>query len=243
MIMKKNLNRVRVSLLATGAVAIMMLLFSACKKSLDVNNNTPVAALMAFNLAPDKAAIGFALSGSNITNQPLSYTSYTGTYLNIFPGSRQVKSYDFSRPDTSFATVTQNFEVNKFYSAFTLGAKGVYKNIVVNDNFDSLTLASGQAFVRYINAIPDSSKPNVTITSNGSEVSNKSESFASVSDFKGINPGDIIIKVSNGTTISATRTISLEKGKVYTILLVGIPASTDTDKLVQIKYITNGTVS
>ncbi len=41
--------------LLTGA-----LVFTACKKSNDNLPNSPVSAVMAFNLAPDKAAIGIS---------------------------------------------------------------------------------------------------------------------------------------------------------------------------------------
>ncbi|MEP7143114.1 MAG: DUF4397 domain-containing protein [Ferruginibacter sp.] len=240
--MKKGLRSVRFSRLALAGIILMALSFSACKKSLDVNNNTPAAALMAFNLAPDKAAVGIAIGGNNLTNIPLGYTSYTGAYLNIYPGTREVASYDYNSNDSAFAIVTQNFELNKYYSVFTLGANGTYRNVVVNDGLESLSDSSGKAFVRYINAIPDSTNPVVTITANGTDLTNNSTSFATVSGFTGIAPGDITIKVANGTNISANRTITLEKGKVYTVLVVGIPGNADPAKLVQIKYITNGTI-
>lgn len=240
--MKKRVSSVRFSQWVIGGAIFLGLSFSACKKSLDVNNTpAPVAGLMAFNLAPDKAAICVALSGSNLTQAPLNYVGYTGTYLPIYPGSREVASYDYSA-STPFATTTQNFEVNKYYSVFTVGAGGTYKNVVVNDAVDSLPDSTGKAFVRYINAIPDPSKPVVTISVNGKDIESNSASFAGVSNFSAVDTGEVTLKVSNGTTISANRTITLEKGKVYTILLVGVPGSTDPEKLVGIRYVTNGMV-
>jgi len=216
--------------------------FSACKKNLDVDNTpTPVAGLMAFNLVPDKSAIGIALSGSNLTPSPLDYTGYTGTYLAIYPGSREVASYEYTAT-TPFATTTQDFEVSKYYSVFTVGAGGTYKNVVVNDGLEGLSDTTGKAFVRYINAIPDSSKPVVTISVNGKDIASDGAPFASVSNFSAVDTGEVTLKVSNGTTISANRTITLERGKVYTVLLVGVPGSTDPAKLVAIKYVTNGKV-
>ncbi len=240
--MKKTPRTIRFSFLFVSAFALIALSFSACKKSTDFNNNTPVSALMTFNLAPDKTAVGVAISGSVLTTTPLNYTSYTGVYQTIFPGSREVTAYDFGGGNT-FATVNQNFEATKYYSAFVLGANGTYSNLVVKDELDTLSATSGQAYVRFINAIPDSTKPNVTLTANGTDLSNSSTAYATVSSFTGVNPGDITIKVNNGTTISANRTITVEKGKVYTILLVGIPGSAEPAKIVQIKYITNGSVS
>ncbi len=223
------------------ALVTTIVLFSACKKALDVTQ-PPSSGVMAFNLIPDRPAIGFAVSNNILTNTPLAYTNYTGNYLSVPVGTREIESYDINS-DSTLATATQEFELKNYYSIFALGANKTYRNLIVNDNLDSLSSSTGQAFVRYINAIPDSSKPAVTITANGNNLVNDAASFATISNFKGIDPGDISIAVSNGSTISTNRIITLEKGKVYTVLLVGIPAATDTAKAVQIKYIVNGTVT
>lgn len=241
--MKKIRNGFRPALLAAGGMLMMALLFSACKKSLDDGNTTvPVAGLMGFNLSPDKASIALTISGSSLINAPLGYTSFTGYYQNIYPGTREVAAYDYNNADSAFARATENFEANKLYSVFTLGANGNYRNLIVKDELDSLAATTGKAYVRYVNAIADSSKPVVTLTSAGTDISNSNVSYAAVSAFTGVTPGDLAIKLSNDSSIAATRTITVEKGKVYTVLLVGIPGSTDENKKVQIKFITNGTV-
>ncbi len=241
--MNKIKNSFRPGLIIAGGVLLMTLLFSACKKSLDNNTNIPVAGLMGFNLSTDKPSVGLAISGSSLTNAPLGYSSFTGLYQNIYPGSRAVSAFNYYSSDSAFATATENFEVNKYYSVFVLGANGNYRNLIVKDELDSLAATTGQAYVRYINAIADSSKPAVTLTAAGTDISNSNASYATVSAFTGINPGDLTIKVSNDSTISATRTITVEKGKVYTILLIGVPGSTDAEKKVQVKFIINGTTS
>ena len=116
------------------------------------------AGLMAFNLSPDKPAIGIALSGSNLTNAALGYTNYTGGYLNIYSGSRTIEAYDAGGGNT-FTASDYNFEQNKYYSLFIVGKDSAYRNIVVNDQLDSLSANSGKAFIRYVNAVPDSSRP------------------------------------------------------------------------------------
>jgi hypothetical protein len=199
--------------------------------------------LMAFNLVPDKLSVGIAVSGQSLTNSPLLYTSYTGGYLGIYSGNRDITSYDFNS-GTTLATTSQLFADSTNYSVFALGANGNYRNLVVRDNLDSLSSTSGQAFVRYVNAIADSTRqPLVTISSNGADVFNNNAPFATVSEFKGITPGDISVKVSNDTAINASRTITLEQGKIYTLLLVGLPNQTDSVKAVQIKFIQNGTLA
>jgi len=98
--------------------------------------------------------------------------------------------------------------------------------------------------VRYVNAIPDSTLlPTVTISSNGNNVFNTNATFPSVSDFKGITPGDIAVNVNAESGSTASRTITVEQGKIYTILLVGQPGATDSTKAVQIKFIQNGQVT
>jgi uncharacterized protein DUF4397 len=237
--MKKNLFSSR-NLFAITSLLMAGLLFTACKKSVNGDSNVPVAGLMAFNLSPDKS-VTVAISGNSLTNLPLSYTSYTGDYLAIYPGNRTVESYDYTT-GSSIASAPFEFEQKKYYSAFVTGANGNYRNVVVNDNFDSLSASSGQAYIRYINAIPDSSQPAVTISANGSNVISNNAAFASVSDFAAATPGQVSINVSNGGTINVSRTITLEQKKVYTVLLLGIPGSTASSDSIQIRYITNGTL-
>lgn len=242
--MKNFFSSIRMTLVPVSCVVLASVLIAACSKSDndDNGNNTPVSGLMAFNLAPDKAAVVVALSGNSLTNAPLAYTNYTGTYQPIYTGTRPVESYDYNT-DSSIATVNYTFEADKYYSLFVAGANGVYSNIIAKDNFDSLSSASGKAYVRYINAIPDSTKPTVTITANGNNVVNTPAAFSSVSDFAAADPGQVTVTVKNNSTIDANRTISLEQGKVYTVLLTGLPGATDTTKAVQIKYILNGSLA
>jgi len=238
--MKKGFFSIRRALIAASIVISVGAVFSACKKDSGSNSEIPVSGLMAFNLAPDQSALGVALSGNLLTNSPLSYTNYTGGYQNIFPGERSVQSYDYNK-DSTLVTATHNFTSQKYYSLFVVGSNGAYKNVIVQDEIDSLP--STQAYVRYINAIADSSAPTVTIKAGGTDVVNTPAAFSTVSAFTPVNAGDVNIGVANGSNISANRTITVENGKIYTVLLVGLPAATDTAKAVQIKFVLNGTIT
>jgi hypothetical protein len=222
------------------ALAACIFLFSACKKETTVNN-TPVSGLMAINLIPDQPAVDFIMSGKYLTNSPLPYTNFSGTYLSVYSGNRSI-ALGLSNADTTVSSTDYVFEPSKFYSVFAMGANGNYRNVVLNDNIDSLSTGSGFAFVRYVNAVPDSSKADVSIAQNGNNVLNANASFATASDFKNVNPGDVTITAS-GENYSVNRTITVEKDKVYTVMLMGLPEATDTAKAVQIKYIQNGTVT
>lgn len=215
--------------------------FSACKKDKIVS--TPVAGVMAFNLIPDSTQpVVFVVDNNSITNSAISFNNYTGGYLPVNIGPRKLGLYQMNsnQPlDTAFYT----FENGKYYSLFAMGANGSYMTKIVSDRLDSLPTTTGNAFVRYVNGIPDSSSQNITITANGSEVLNTNTSLGDVSGFTGIAPGDITINVNNDSTISANKTITLEKDKVYTLLLTGMPNATDTAKAVKVHYIINGTVT
>lgn len=216
--------------------------FSACKK--DNTPAVPTSGLMAFNLIPDSTgSVLFVLDNSPLGNRTYPFTNYTGSYLPIYSGTRTLKLYGASSPDSVLASTSFNYEANKYYSAFAIGTHGNYQNLVTDDELDSLPSSTGNAFVRYINAIPDSSHPVVIISSNGTDKVKENAPFGKVSDFTQIAPGDISVGVSNDSTISASRTIPVQKNGVYTVLIMGMPKALDTTKVVQIKYITNGTVT
>lgn len=225
----------------SSVILLLVIVFSACKKNNTIT--TPSASLMAFNLITDKDAVFITLSGNRLTNTPLGYTSFTGGYLPIYIGSRDVKSID-ANTGTTLALSTKVFADSMYYSLFTIGKNGSYRNVIANDSLNKLTISTGQAFVRYINAIPDSTvSPLVIISSNGSNIVNTTAGFGTVSGFTKVNAGNINVGVNSGDSISATRSIVVEESKAYTILLTGIPNAADTTKSVKIKYITNGTIT
>lgn len=241
--MNSFLSRFRKSLIPVFGMIAIAVLFTACMKNKDENTNIPVAGLMAFNLAPDQQSVVFSLSGNSLTPSPLAYTSYSGGYQNIYAGNRMVNAYDY--PDNvPLASLEQNFEQNKYYSVFLLGSSGKYKNVISVDNLDSLSATTGNAYVRYINAIGDStSSPTVTINAGATSIVNDNAKFGDVSAFQAVSPGEISIAAKNATGVDASRSITVEARKVYTVLLLGTPGATDDLKKVQIRYILNGTVT
>ncbi len=241
--MNKVLFYLRRSLIPVVAVVSAGVLFTACLKDKDNGPDIPAAGLMAFNLAPDQSALVIRLSGNSLTQAPLDYTSYTGVYQNIYTGSRPVEAFDY-RNGTRLTNTNYTFEPNKYYSLFVIGADSAYKNIVSVDNFDSLTTADGKAYVRYINAITDSvNTPNVTIAAGGNNVVNENATYGAVSEFKAVTPGQVSVVVKNNNGVDASRNITLEGKKVYTILLAGKPGATNDNQKVQIRFIVNGTVT
>ncbi len=220
------------------ALAFSAVLIS-CSKNDDDNNVAPPsgAQLMLFNLAPDRPAIGFTLSGTELLSNALGYTSYSGRYLPIFPGTRELRSYDASTGST-LALITEPFADSLYYSAFLVGKAGWYRNVLARDNYNLVSPVSGKAWVRYINAVTDTiTRPEVTIAD-----STEGAVFASVSPFRQVNVGALNTRISSGT-FNATRSIAVTEHKIYTILFVGEPGSTDPNKAVQVKFIENGTAN
>jgi hypothetical protein len=242
--MKKIFSSIRMGMVTFSFILLAGLLFSACRKSNDdINNNTQVAGLMAFHLATDKPfGVGITLSNNALPGNAIPYAGYSGLYYNIYPGTRNVRAYDVSNTTAAITNSDHTFDINKYYSLFVVGANGVYSNVVSQDNFNDLT-AKGKAYVRYINAIPDSSNLKVTITTTtDAAITDDKAHFKSVSPFTQVTPGQITIDISN-EKVKVARTISVEQHIAYTILLIGTPGEADPTKAVQIKFVENGRLS
>lgn len=231
----KNLMKV------AGSVMLSSFLLMSCSKSDDAVT-IPAAGMMAFNLSTDQDAVGVSLSGNILPGTPLQYTSYTGGYLRIYPGTRSVNAYDYFTGKRITSTAS-DFESSKYYSLFVVGAKENYRNLVVKDNFDSLSTSFGESYIRYVNAIPDSSALQVTISGKTKQAIGGGAAFATVSDFVSVTPGEVTITIRNGNNIEASRTIKIDERKAYTLLFVGDPEVKDSSKKVEIRYIENGTLS
>lgn len=224
------------------AAFLSVLFFSSCLKSNDNTPNTPVAGLMAFNLAPDQEAIGIKLSGNNLTNNALSYINYTGGYLPIYPGKRSVDAFS-ANSGLTFSNSEFTFDENIYYSLFVVGTEDAYQNVIVNDSLNGITATPGKALIRYINAIVNPGESEVTIDNEQGNVLSQNAAFPTVSDFVEVDAGEIEIAINNGSNINTNRTITIAEKKVYTILFTGIPEATDDGKKVQIKYVENGTLA
>lgn len=235
----KRFTSIHRSFFLLSGFLLAALFFTSCNN--DDDNNIPqpdIAALMAFNLSPDQPLIGVALSGNEL-NAPLTYTSYTGGYVGIYPGKRSTSAFDLTSGNT-FASKIYTYEANNYYSLFVTGANGTYENVIVNDGLDSLSAEANKSFIRYINAIPDSSNPMITINDGQNDVVKENAGFTDVSSFVSVNPGDVTIMINNDSTIQADRTISLEESQAYTVLFLGNPNGNDDADSIQIRYIING---
>jgi hypothetical protein len=224
------------SVLTAGVLA------SSCNKLDDGDDGqAAVSGLMAFNLAVDQQAIITTLNGNSVSNAPLSYGNYTGTYVAVYSGNRNIRSFN-ATGGAELATKDVILDTNMYYSTFLLGVNNNYSQLVVHDDFEGMSSTTGKAYFRYIQAIPGTNPVNVVMNSGGSEVLNDQALFGNVTEFASVDPGELDITLSNGSNIDTSRSIDLEAKKVYTILLMGQPDATDEVKRPQIKFILNGTL-
>lgn len=240
--MKKVMILLRKNLLPITGIFLMAILFGACKKS-EVNNpRTPAAGLMAFNLIPNAGGIGVAIGNNSLTPQALYFNNFTGVYKAVYTGDRELESYNFGSGST-LAKEPHNFKDSSYYTVFVMGANDVYSNVFVEDKLESLPQDDKtKTYVRFVNAIPDSTSSTVSIVGGANIIFNGLSKYKEVSEFKEIPSGDVRVQIDNESTIDKSRTITLEKGKIYTVLLSGIPESTNTDFKVDIKFIVNATL-
>jgi hypothetical protein len=218
------------------------ILVSSCNKLDDGDDGqAAVSGLMGFNLAVDQQAIVTTLNGNSLSNAPLSYGNYTGTYVAVYSGNRNIRSFS-ANGGAELATKDVILDTNMYYSTFLLGVNNNYSQLVVHDDFEGMSSTTGKAYLRYIQAIPGANPVNVLMEAGGTPVFDDLAAFGSVTEFASVDPGDLDITLSNGSNIDTSRTISLEAKKVYTVLLMGQPDATDEEKRPQVKFILNGTL-
>jgi hypothetical protein len=230
----KAFNLFRKHSLTISLAVLSLFMLASCSKNDDGGAYVPTAGLMAFNLAPDRPAVSFTL-GSSQFGSTLGYTSYTGSYLPINVGTRQVRAYDVNNGQT-LATTTFTFADSSLFSTFLVGYNGVYRTVISTDNGPNVTATPGKAWIRYVHAVADTSaRPNVTIAGMTDQAA-----FGTVSDFMSVDAGSVTVTISSAANFEATRTLTLEENKVYTVLFVGIPGNTDPQLEPQVKFIVNG---
>lgn len=224
-------------LLAVFLVA--SILFSSCKKDKPVHQ--PAAGLMVYNLAPDQNGIGIAVDGNSLFNVPLFYLNYSGSYQALYTGNRTLQSFEFGSQNI-LATTQASLADSGYYSMFVVGQNGSYQNIFLEDRLDSLPTNTGNAFVRYINAVTGDQQHDVNISEGANLIFNESSLIGHVSDFREVTPGDVNVAISSEGITDTARTINLAENGIYTVLISGIPGATDTTTAIKIKYIQNGNI-
>ncbi len=229
----------------TGAfmmlVAAAGILLVSCVKGGGTNYMVSNAALKVVNLAPDQPAVIVNLSGNALTNSALAYGGYTASYLNFAPGVYTVTSVNAGN---TLASVSYNFLASSYYSLFVTANNNSFHNVISNDTFNNFITGQGNAYIRYVNAISDTvNNARVNVTSGTTSVFGDNASFGTVSGFKAVAAGTVNVRASSTAPADTSGSFVVTSDYAYTILLSGVPGSTDVSKRVQIRMLENGSLA
>jgi len=222
-------------------VAFSLLLITSCKK--ENSQNDKASGLIVYNMITDKAGVGIAINGNNFVPPPLEYTGFSGPYRAVQPGVATIETFDYFNGNV-LAQFPAQFKDSAYYSLFAMGNNESYQNVFVEDRLSTLPRGTGNAYIRFVNAIPDPSESNVIVTNSGNVVLNVNGNYGTVSEFQPVLPGNLNVSVVNANhTIDATRSFTVKKDEIYTVLFAGVPLSVDTTRNIKILYNQNGLVA
>ena len=217
-------------------------LLSSCDKDAVQQLTGPVAGsqIKFFNFGVNAPGVNFYANDKKITailsatgTESTTGTVYggaggTGLYSAIDPGQYTLTGKIAATVDKDLAvsTVTATLENGKFYSFFMSGfyntTTKTVEGFVIEDpvpaNFDF-----AQAYVRFVNAISNSSPMTLYLKNTVTSADNAlgtAVSYKSGGAFIAVTPGiyDLSTRVGTATTAAFTRTaVSLSAGRVYTI--------------------------
>ncbi len=216
-----------------SAIAIGSL--ASCQKENIDYPSIPAARLMAYNLAPDLPAVAFSVGTTPISDM-LAYTGHTVNYVPVEAGSRQVGVLNLNN-GTTVTSQTATFSDNLRYSAFLIGSKGNYQMVLAPDNAGAIARSTGNAWVRYINAVVDNPSGTADITISGQT---EAAAFGALSEFMAVTPGTTTVEIRSIDNFETSKTISLEPNKLYTVMFVGVSGATDPLSAVQARVEVSG---
>ena len=229
----KRTTSILFSLLFASAI-----LFTSCLKDDDDLPEQDVAGFMGFNLSPDQPALGYKIDNSILSTNALGFGNYTGSYLPIYEGQRRIEAFNFGTGAT-LDSLSRAISTDKFYTAFLFGQDGNYRLNVVDDGLEGLQYVADKAYLRLVNGYTDTTLvPSFTYEVADSVVYSENLVYRSVGAFVPVSAGSIDVRVQNGADSLTSRTIAIDAGKIYTILLLIKPETTATTP--EIKFVVNG---
>lgn len=201
----------------------------SCEKNDDEN-----ASLMIVNASPNSTAIDASANGSVIVSN-LAYPNNSG-YKTVAAGQANIIVTQ-TGTSTQILNGTLGMAANTHYTLYVIDSAHERKATYTQDNLAAP--ASGKAKVRLLHLSPNA--PNVDITVNGSASSAfTNRSFNDIGsnttfhnytevDAAGLN---LQVKLAGSSTVLATiPTITLQAGKIYTLIIKGFVGGTATQAL------------
>ncbi|EOR93000.1 hypothetical protein ADIARSV_3852 [Arcticibacter svalbardensis MN12-7] len=202
-------------------LAASTLLTSCLKDNSDDAQDQPYAAVSFTQAAASQPSVGIFVDGSAYFSA-LLLGEFTG-YYNAGIGNRLITTA-VGGTSSKLSEQTVTFEDAKYYSIFTANKSAENDSIstwVVEDSFTTPT--TGKAKVRFVQLSPGTNTFDVSIVGGASLFSTKA--FKSASEFKEIDPADVVKFAVRETGASAdaveTSDTKIVAGNFYTIVLAG----------------------
>lgn len=228
-------------------------LLSSCDKDAvqQLTGPVPGAKIKFFNFGVNAPAVNFYANDQKITaivsatgTESTTGTVYggagaAGLYAAIDPGQYTLAGKITATVDKDLAisTVTTTLADGKFYSFFMSGfyntTTKTVEGFVIEDPVPA-AFDFTQAYVRFVNAISNSSAMTLFVKNTATSTENaigSAVSYKSGGTFVAVPPGiyDLTTRVGTATTAAITRTaVSFSAGKVYTIAARGDMTVTST---------------
>ena len=207
---------------------------ASCQKENPSYEYIPSSGVMAYNLAPDLPAVAFTVGTVPISGA-LNFSGHTANYVPVTTGEKLWGAMNLNS-GAMISSQNSTFNENEKYSAFLVGYNGVYKTVLSVDQAGVEGRINGKAWVRYINAIADSSSAmNVSIAGQA-----ESAVYGTVSEYRPLDAGLVTVGISSTNQFDVSQTLTLEQDKLYTVLFVGNPAANSDQLRPQARLVMNG---
>lgn len=218
---------------ALCTVLCTALFFISCSK----DNTEANASLMIVNASPNGANIDAAVNGSVIVTN-MAYPANSG-YKSVTSGTSNVTVSE-TGSTTTFLNGSLNLEAGSYYTLYVTDSANKRKATVTKD--DLTPPSAGKAKIRLLHLSPNAPAVDITATSGAtSSASFNNRSFNDVSTngsyaaFTEIDAGPLTVTVKNAgssTVLANIPTgISLQAGKIYTVIIKGFVGGTASQAL------------
>ncbi|WP_345954939.1 DUF4397 domain-containing protein [Mucilaginibacter sp. PAMB04168] len=191
-------------------------LLSSCKKDDPYDfKDTITADVNLINASPDATAARLYVDDVLRTPNGVNYGDASG-YNKSFLGDQDVEIRSVSG-EAVLASTHGQFDAYASYTYFLVGQNSSLGLVIVTD--DLAAPSAGKAKIRFVNAAPNAS--NATLN-NGSTVLVGPQNFRGIAPSTEVAAGSYTLTVASGLVRSATTTVNLESGKIYTVYAKGL---------------------
>jgi hypothetical protein len=191
---------------------------------------TSVGWVRCAHLSPNAPRVDIYLYSFNSKMAPmvLKGVAYgdVSSYMPLESGFYTVAMRPAGAPSSSPAILSTSIKVAPG-AAYTVAGMGPVSGLRLQVLQDKLTTPPGRALVRVIQASLQEHK--VTVT-DGAQVLARELSFASVTGYRAISPGDQTVHVSGGSD-KATQSVDLSADTIHTLVVLDEPGGLRVDSL------------